>query len=279
MTADEALDIVETALDYQRLNKVQELVFRQSWEGQSYVEIAKSTGYEPDYIKDAGAKLWKLLSKALGEKVKKDNLKSVLKRYLRRNQVNLHRTQVIGVNLSGADLSGASLTIANLSETRLLFATLNEADSPQPDLTGAIIDDVNTQSVEQEHNQETQSHSQEEIYYWNDLPLRSQEQVKIAEALDRTNVIFIPNTKVRLINTQGRENKEADFLIFYQGKSGILVIDRTLSQQDGGGFRECDRILQSHGISIIQYYDAIRCSESPDRVVQEFLAILVDTAI
>ncbi|MFB2974422.1 pentapeptide repeat-containing protein [Aerosakkonema sp. BLCC-F183] len=279
MTADEALEIVETALDYQRLNKVQELVFRQSWEGQSYVEIAKSSGYEPDYIKDAGAKLWKLLSKVLGEKVKKDNLKSVLKRYLRRNQVNLHRTQVIGVNLSGADLSGASLTIANLSETKLLFATLNEADSPQPDLAGAIIHDVNTQSVEQGHNQETQSHSQEEIYYWNDLPLRSHEQVKIAEALDRTNVIFIPNTKVRLTSSERKENKEADFLIFYKGKSGILVIKNALSEQDGGGFRECDRILQSHGISIIQYYDAIRCSESPDRVVQEFLAILVDTAI
>jgi glutathionylspermidine synthase len=79
MTVDEALDIVEVALDYQALNKVQELVFRKSWEGRSYIEIAKSNGYESDYIKDAGAKLWKLLSKALEEKVKKDNLKSVLK--------------------------------------------------------------------------------------------------------------------------------------------------------------------------------------------------------
>ena len=73
MTVDEAITIAETALNYDRLNKVQELVFRQSWEGQSYMEIA-STGYDYDYIKDAGAKLWKLLSKALEEKVKKDNL-------------------------------------------------------------------------------------------------------------------------------------------------------------------------------------------------------------
>ncbi|MBD2184238.1 pentapeptide repeat-containing protein [Aerosakkonema funiforme] len=273
MTADEALEIVETALDYQHLNKVQELVFRQSWEGQSYVEIAKSTGYEPDYIKDAGAKLWKLLSKVLGEKVKKDNIKSVLKRYLRRNQVNLHRTQVIGVNFSGG-----TLTEANLSGVTL-FASLGKADLCQADVHKTIIPDDNTKSDKEEHNQEIQSNSPEKIYYWNNLSLRSPEQVKIAEALDRANVIFITNTKVRLTSTKGKENKEADFLIFYQGKSGILVITRTLSQQDGGGFRECDRIFQSHGISIIQYYDAIRCRESPDRVVQEFLEILVDTAI
>jgi hypothetical protein len=78
MTVNEALTIVETLLDYQCLNKVQKIVFCQSWEGRSYVEIANSTGYEFDYIKDVGAKLWKQLSEAFGEKVKKDNIQSVL---------------------------------------------------------------------------------------------------------------------------------------------------------------------------------------------------------
>ena len=49
MTVDEAIAIAETALNYDRLNKVQELVFRQSWEGRSYMEIATSTGYDYDY--------------------------------------------------------------------------------------------------------------------------------------------------------------------------------------------------------------------------------------
>ena len=40
MTVDEAITIAETALNYDGLNKVQELVFRQSWEGRSYIEIA-----------------------------------------------------------------------------------------------------------------------------------------------------------------------------------------------------------------------------------------------
>ena len=39
MTVDEAIAIAETALNYDRLNKVQEIVFRQSWEGRSYIEI------------------------------------------------------------------------------------------------------------------------------------------------------------------------------------------------------------------------------------------------
>jgi uncharacterized protein YjbI with pentapeptide repeats len=181
MTVDEAITIAETALNYDRLNKVQEIVFRQSWEGRSYMEIAKSAGYEYDYIKDAGAKLWKLLSKALEEKVKKDNLKSVLKRYLRRSQVNLQRNLTIEVNLSGANLSGA-----NLSGARL-FANLNEADYVQTDLDKIITSDSETEL----------SDSENEID-WNGFCFHSDAQVKIAEILDRTSTLFIPNSQLRL---------------------------------------------------------------------------------
>ncbi|WP_289501485.1 hypothetical protein [Gloeocapsopsis sp. IPPAS B-1203] len=51
MTVEEALQIVEKILDYDRLNKVQEIVLRQSWKGKSYSEIAAITDYEPEYIK------------------------------------------------------------------------------------------------------------------------------------------------------------------------------------------------------------------------------------
>ena len=40
MTLEEALELVEKALDKGQLNNVQELVFRESWEGQSYDDIA-----------------------------------------------------------------------------------------------------------------------------------------------------------------------------------------------------------------------------------------------
>jgi len=47
MTVDEALAIVETVLeDDEQLNDVQELIFKQCWEGrQSYEEIAKLSKY------------------------------------------------------------------------------------------------------------------------------------------------------------------------------------------------------------------------------------------
>lgn len=246
MTVEEALVIIETALDYDRLNKVQELVFRQSWEGRSYAEIAKSADYEVDYIKDAGAKLWKLLSQALGEKVKKDNIQSVLKRYLRRTQVNIYESQVITVNLSGANLTGAEL-----SGAKILFTNLN-VNSCQADLHEVIIPEDKT-------------------YKWNGWHFRSEAEVKIAEALDLVGVLFIPNSKIRLTTSEGRQNQEPDFLIFHQGKWGILQV----SHEDGEKYEECgDRLFQSHGIQIVQHYAATRCQAEPDRVVEEFLKTL-----
>ncbi|NJL21232.1 MAG: hypothetical protein HC895_11065 [Leptolyngbyaceae cyanobacterium SM1_3_5] len=62
----------------QRLSKIEELVFRQTWDGQSYQEIAKTSGYGVGYIKDTGSKLWRSLSEALGVKVTKFNFRVVL---------------------------------------------------------------------------------------------------------------------------------------------------------------------------------------------------------
>lgn len=79
MNLEEALLILDTALEQRVLNDVQELVFRNSWLGQTYVEIAQS-GYNANYIKDVGYKLWKLLSKVFKEEVTKSNFRSVLRR-------------------------------------------------------------------------------------------------------------------------------------------------------------------------------------------------------
>jgi uncharacterized protein YjbI with pentapeptide repeats len=256
MTVDEAITIAETALNYDRLNKIQEIVFRQSWEGRSYGEIAKTTGYQYDYIKATGYELWKLLSQVFGEKVKRDNLKSVLKRYLRRSQVNLQRNLTIEVNLSGANLSGA-----NLSGARL-FANLNEADYGQADLDKIINADSETEL----------SNSENEIN-WNGFCFHSDAQVKIAEILDRTSTLFIPNSQLRLATPAGRQNQQADFLIFHQNKLGILKIDRESSHPNTTEDEMCGLLIDS-GITLVKHYDASRCSEQPDLVVQEFLEIL-----
>jgi len=81
MTIEEALVFIDTALGQETLSNVQELVFRQAWEGKTYVEIAVNSGYNPRYLGDIGFKLWQLLSQALGEKVTKNNFRSVLRQY------------------------------------------------------------------------------------------------------------------------------------------------------------------------------------------------------
>lgn len=83
MTPDEALGLVEKALTEERLSKLQVTVFQCAWEEQSYQEIARSSGYEVGYLKQAGSQLWQLLSKAFGEKVTKNNVQLVLKRKAR----------------------------------------------------------------------------------------------------------------------------------------------------------------------------------------------------
>lgn len=80
MTGDEALERVEQVLERGKLNQLQELVFREAWNGRSYGDMAKASGYDAGYIKDTGSKLWQMLSKVYGVKVTKQNLQGVVKR-------------------------------------------------------------------------------------------------------------------------------------------------------------------------------------------------------
>ncbi len=81
MSVDEALDILEQALQPQRLSDLQQMVFCRSWVGQSYEEIAAELRYGDGYIREIGSQLWTLLSKAIGEKVTKKNVHAALRRY------------------------------------------------------------------------------------------------------------------------------------------------------------------------------------------------------
>ncbi|HEY9819692.1 MAG TPA: hypothetical protein V6D35_02795 [Candidatus Sericytochromatia bacterium] len=80
MTVDEALLFLDSVLQPEHLNDIQELVFRQTWEGRSYLEIAKKTAYDAEYVKYVGFQLWQLLSRVFREKVTKGNVHSVLRR-------------------------------------------------------------------------------------------------------------------------------------------------------------------------------------------------------
>ena len=79
MDVELGLKIVEQILDRKHLSKVQEILLQQALMGHSYTEIAKTSGYDAGYLKDAGSQLWQILSRALGEKVSKNNLAAVLR--------------------------------------------------------------------------------------------------------------------------------------------------------------------------------------------------------
>jgi very-short-patch-repair endonuclease len=88
-------------------------------------------------------------------------------------------------------------------------------------------------------------------------------------------LLFVPNSLARLTTPKGRENKEADFLICYNGKWGVLEVDglfhtaeRRVEEQ------ERERIFKKTGIKVVERFDAQRCYNNPDEVVQEFFKMI-----
>lgn len=98
MDAETALTLVNQVLETP-LTDLQVLILRQSVSGQSYADMAAQAGYEVDYLKNVGSKLWKLLSRAIGESVTKSNIQSVLQRYqdrtVSRSQANALSNQQV----------------------------------------------------------------------------------------------------------------------------------------------------------------------------------------
>jgi hypothetical protein len=111
---------------------------------------------------------------------------------------------------------------------------------------------------------------------WNGLWFRSRPEVCIAEALDRANVLLVPDASVRLGITQDhRANREPDFLVIDAGRFGILEVDgpwhtpATAHQE-----HEWDRRFREHGIAVVERFASDECREMPDDVVARFLRLL-----
>ncbi|MBC5795068.1 ATP-binding protein [Sphaerospermopsis sp. LEGE 00249] len=64
----------------QHLNDLQRAILEGTLQGRSYADIAKEQHHSEKYIKDSASKLWKSLSQAVGKKVNKFNVKSILGR-------------------------------------------------------------------------------------------------------------------------------------------------------------------------------------------------------
>lgn len=68
---DRAISIIDEVIKPYYLNKIQEIILRQVWEGKTYSEIATSFNYDMEYVKTKGYELWKLLSKSFGTQISK----------------------------------------------------------------------------------------------------------------------------------------------------------------------------------------------------------------
>jgi hypothetical protein len=116
---------------------------------------------------------------------------------------------------------------------------------------------------------------QRPTYTWNNLRFRSQTEIRIAEALERKKVLFLPNCVARL-GFRERQNREPDFLVCCEGQWGVLQIDGepfhppTRTTED----HERDRIFLAHGVSLVQHFDAGDCWEDAEGVVEKFLYLL-----
>ncbi|GFE67793.1 lipopolysaccharide assembly protein LapB [Chroococcus sp. FPU101] len=85
MNVEAALILADTLIFTQtgkHFSDLQCTILRQVWQGKKYLEIANEYNCTEGYVKDVASLLWKLLSIALGEKVTKSNVRSILERKL-----------------------------------------------------------------------------------------------------------------------------------------------------------------------------------------------------
>ena len=88
------------------LSDVEILILKGAWERLDYDQIAAQNQYATTYVSnDIAPKLWRLLTDVLGEKVKKSNFKTALKRYWERELNSTVSTSKMCVSESRADVS------------------------------------------------------------------------------------------------------------------------------------------------------------------------------
>jgi AAA-like domain len=86
---NQAIKIIAQVLEPEKLNGVQELVLRECWQGKTYQEIAEISGYDSDYVRVVGSRLWKNLTVAFEEKVSKNNFQSIIKAQVKKGKLPL----------------------------------------------------------------------------------------------------------------------------------------------------------------------------------------------
>ncbi len=88
LSIDEVLEIADTKVfehHGKHLNDLQRVILEETLKGRSYHDIAQEHKFTEKYIKDSASKLWQCLTKLVGEKINKSNVRSTLERYTNTN--------------------------------------------------------------------------------------------------------------------------------------------------------------------------------------------------
>ena len=98
MTITEVLQLVDQLVQKQtggHLDDLEKSVVKGLWEGKTYSEIAGESGYDSkNYIGDVSRKLFKILSKQLGEDINKSNFTWTIERVINSQFVGLVNTKI-----------------------------------------------------------------------------------------------------------------------------------------------------------------------------------------
>ncbi|MFB2897726.1 ATP-binding protein [Aerosakkonemataceae cyanobacterium BLCC-F50] len=113
------------------LDNVQRAVVEGTWQGKTYSEIGEENHFHKNHASDVGAELWKLLSEALGEDIKKTNFHSTF-----------HRLKILSSqNQNICHVSGNNYNF-NYPAPRLYNSTQDERENLTNNLSKSINRDL-----------------------------------------------------------------------------------------------------------------------------------------
>jgi hypothetical protein len=112
----------------------------------------------------------------------------------------------------------------------------------------------------------------ERAFRHDDLWFRSKSEIKIYEVLKQKGVLFFANATAVL----GQKNlkREPDFLVCLDGKWGVLEVNGEHFHPVAARDHDRARLFKEYGLSVVEFYDAQRCYQQPQEVVDSFLALL-----
>lgn len=141
----------------------------------------------------------------------------------------------------------------------------------------AVIKELIAQEKETNHGVITEkvfARNKKQVYTYNEMKFASQSEIRIAQELERKQVLFFPLPLAVRRDTGDfyKDHREADFVICQEGVWGILEVafhpDRY--EQDS----EKDLWFKKSGILCIQNFTAEACYNNPSSVVNKFLELL-----